>query len=432
MTINAITRKIKLSGEGCSFGNLGACQVDVVAGVGGNAEFPYDASRTITQSTKYYVSPTGSDSAAGTLAAPFATLSHALSLAGPGVAVLLLDGTHNWHAINAKFIGSSGSSGSPFLITSAPGHEPVVDCGGATSGYGLRIDNKSYWRVTHLKLTNYVTGIAIAEDVSCESLRFENLLGETNLGGDNVGLLKVVIGSQAPNLVISRVRTVNTGTGLHENTGGIWIKRTTDTAMTIDQVECIGGPIGLYFKHGNPTPTVQNMTVSNSAFIGQTRISMGHNPSGVVFTNCLFGDGAEVKLAEADGGEAGDLCTFDRCTFHDGITLTSQNQSVQPGAVDTKFVDCVLASLTVQSPSTVTTDSNYNVLSSISRYGSANTLAQWRTNNGSDANSVDGTIVYQGSDMTLIASYALHASSPGKGAASDAADMGCDVSTVGV
>lgn len=32
MTINAITRKIKLSGEGCSFGNLGACRVDVVAG----------------------------------------------------------------------------------------------------------------------------------------------------------------------------------------------------------------------------------------------------------------------------------------------------------------------------------------------------------------------------------------------------------------
>ena len=125
--------------------SLGACRVDVVKGVGGNAEFPYDASRTITQSTKYYVSPTGSDSAAGTLAAPFATLSHALTLAGPGVAVLLLDGTHNWHAINAKFIGSSGSSGSPFLITSAPGHEPVVDCGGATSGYGLRIDNKSYW-----------------------------------------------------------------------------------------------------------------------------------------------------------------------------------------------------------------------------------------------------------------------------------------------
>lgn len=394
--------------------------------------FPYDASRTITQATKYYVSPTGNDGAAGTLAAPFATLSHALTLAGPNVAVLLMDGTHNWHAINAKFIGSSGSSGTPFLISSAPGHTPVVDCGGVSAGYGLRVDNKSYWRVTHLKLTNYVTGIAIAEDVSCESLRFESLLGETNLGGDNVGLLKVVIGSQAPNLVISRVRAVNTGTGLHLNTGGIWIKRTTDTAMTIDQVECVGGPIGLYFKHGNPTPSVQNMTVSNSAFIGQTRISMGHNPSGVVFTNCLFGDGAQVKLAEADGGEAGDLCTFDHCTFHDGITLTNQNQSVQPGAVDTKFINSVLASLTVQSPSTVTTDSNYNVLNNILRYGSSNTLAQWRTNNGSDANSVDGTIVYQGSDMTLISSYALASGSVGKNAASDSTDMGCNISTVGI
>ena len=405
---------------------LGACGLGAIGG-----SFPYDANRTITQATKYYVSPTGSDGAVGTLAAPFASLAHALTLAGPNVAVLLMDGTHTWSGINAKTIGASGASATPFLISSAPGHTPIVNCSGNTL-YGLRIDNKSYWRVSHLKITNYVTGIEIAQDASCTDLRFENLLGETNLGGDNVGLLAVWEATRTPGIVIDNIKTVNTGIGLSLNTGGIYIKRTTDSTATLNRIVCIGAPIGLYFKHGNPTPTVQNMTVSNSAFIGQTRISMGHNPSGVVFTNCLFGDGAQVKLAEADGGEAGDLCTFDHCTFYDGITLTNQNQSVQPGAVNTKFVNSVLASLTVQSPSTVTTDSNYNVLNNITRYGSPNTLVQWRTNNGSDANSVDGTIVYQGADMTLIPSYALASGSVGKNAASDSTDIGCNVSLVGI
>ena len=72
-------------------------------------------------------------------------------------------------------------------------------------------------------------------------------------------------------------------------------------------------------------------------------------------------------------------------------------------------------------------DGSYSVTERFINY----TLSDWKTHSGKDQNSFVGVAQYVGTDMTKIASYALAAGSPGKGAASNGKDLGADVSMVG-
>ncbi|GIH14915.1 right-handed parallel beta-helix repeat-containing protein [Rugosimonospora africana] len=86
----------------------------------------------------YYVAPNGSDSAAGTQSAPWASVAHAESVAGAGDTVYLRGGTYRFtHAnkacasqtdrVDAVTLNKSGTSGSPIRYWAYPGEKPVFD-----------------------------------------------------------------------------------------------------------------------------------------------------------------------------------------------------------------------------------------------------------------------------------------------------------------
>ncbi|MBC8010244.1 MAG: hypothetical protein H7067_09115, partial [Burkholderiales bacterium] len=75
----------------------------------------------------FFVSPTGDDSAAGSEAAPFATLQHAVDRAQPGDVIFLLDGTHA--APPEQMLARIAKAGAPdrwIVLRSHPGHHPVL------------------------------------------------------------------------------------------------------------------------------------------------------------------------------------------------------------------------------------------------------------------------------------------------------------------
>ncbi|MBC8011868.1 MAG: right-handed parallel beta-helix repeat-containing protein, partial [Burkholderiales bacterium] len=75
----------------------------------------------------FFVSPTGDDSAAGSEAAPFATLQHAVDRAQPGDVVFLLDGTHV--APPEQMLARIAKAGAPdrwIVLRSQPGQNPVL------------------------------------------------------------------------------------------------------------------------------------------------------------------------------------------------------------------------------------------------------------------------------------------------------------------
>jgi hypothetical protein len=86
----------------------------------------------------YYVAPNGSDSAAGTQTAPWASIARAQTAAQPGDTVYLRGGTYAYTRANsscssqtarvdAVTLNKSGSSGSPIRYWAYPGEKPVFD-----------------------------------------------------------------------------------------------------------------------------------------------------------------------------------------------------------------------------------------------------------------------------------------------------------------
>jgi MYXO-CTERM domain-containing protein len=103
------------------------------------------------QGATWYVSPTGSDTAAGSEAAPFATWAQAQTAASAGDTVYFRDGTYKYTdatstcgstsaTISDVVLSKSGASGSPINYWAYPGEHPLFDFSGVTdtSKYSCR------------------------------------------------------------------------------------------------------------------------------------------------------------------------------------------------------------------------------------------------------------------------------------------------------
>ncbi|BCY09550.1 right-handed parallel beta-helix repeat-containing protein [Actinoplanes sp. L3-i22] len=97
----------------------------------------------------YYVSPGGSDSASGTIAAPWKTIAKAQSVAAAGDTVNFRAGTYAYTAattscssqtavVDAITLNKSGTSGSPISYVNYPGEKVLFDFSGMT-GVNCRI-----------------------------------------------------------------------------------------------------------------------------------------------------------------------------------------------------------------------------------------------------------------------------------------------------
>ncbi|MEZ5170744.1 MAG: hypothetical protein R3A49_08375 [Acidimicrobiia bacterium] len=94
--------------------------------------------------TTYYVAPTGSDAAAGTIEAPFRTVEHGLRSLVAGDLLLVRQGTYN-ERIQSPPV-ASGSASEPIHVRAYPGERPVV------SGL-LWMKDASHWHISGLNVT---------------------------------------------------------------------------------------------------------------------------------------------------------------------------------------------------------------------------------------------------------------------------------------
>jgi len=113
----------------------------------------------------YYVAPTGSDGAAGTQAAPWASMAKAVSTAVAGDTVYFRGGTYAYTAaqsacssstatVNGVLLNKSGTSGNPINYWAYTGETPVFDFSGI----------KDQCRITGFQVTGswlYLKGLAV-------------------------------------------------------------------------------------------------------------------------------------------------------------------------------------------------------------------------------------------------------------------------------
>jgi hypothetical protein len=112
----------------------------------------------------FYVSPSGSDSNAGTQSSPWRTIQHAADSVQAGDTVYVLAGTYN-ESVTIAVSGSAAAG--PVIFSSYPGQTAIVDGTGLTvSGSNTQglfnIEDESYVTIEGFEIQNYQTSSASA------------------------------------------------------------------------------------------------------------------------------------------------------------------------------------------------------------------------------------------------------------------------------
>jgi hypothetical protein len=177
-----------------------------------------------------YVSPTGDDSAAGSMDAPLRSIEAGAGRLAPGLVLVLLDGT--WRLSGNVVVRVSGTADEWVEIRGARGATPTLDASGVDIPWGssypwvqgaLQIEGSSYLRLRNVHVsTSHMAGINVVAShdidiVNCSSRRsfasglsawqgVERLrvLGNTVIGANDMGLsVRPFDGSEAPHEAIS-------------------------------------------------------------------------------------------------------------------------------------------------------------------------------------------------------------------------------------
>jgi hypothetical protein len=101
----------------------------------------------------YYVAPTGSNAAAGTLAAPWATLPYAVTRVIAGDTVYFRGGTYTLSS--QMTISLHGTASDPICFFNYPGEVPIWDAiGGLVNGAGFFLNSAEYVELKGLQVRN--------------------------------------------------------------------------------------------------------------------------------------------------------------------------------------------------------------------------------------------------------------------------------------
>ncbi|GMX66785.1 right-handed parallel beta-helix repeat-containing protein [Paenibacillus elgii] len=116
-------------------------------------------SKAIVEGAEYYISPSGSDSNAGTIASPWKTLQHAADVAVPGSTVYVRGGVYNQ---KLKITRSGSAEQGAITFTNYASEVPVIDGTGlAVSGSEGIVDltDANYITIKGFEIQNYTTAI---------------------------------------------------------------------------------------------------------------------------------------------------------------------------------------------------------------------------------------------------------------------------------
>ncbi len=116
----------------------GIVATSLILGLGG---------RVPSEAATFYVSPQGSDSAAGTISAPFRTVNFAATRLSPGDTLYLRGGTY----FERVTVSVSGAAGAPIVIQGYPGETAVLDSGPPE----FRTAGNSDWELVNATLGEY-------------------------------------------------------------------------------------------------------------------------------------------------------------------------------------------------------------------------------------------------------------------------------------
>jgi hypothetical protein len=160
----------------------------------------------------FYVSPGGSDSAAGSLAAPFQTLAKAAAVAQAGDTVFLRQGVYR-ETLNAT---RSGTASAPIIFQGYPCEDAILAGSDLVTG-AWSVDSGNVWRIDGLPATINV----FVDGQEMPEARWPNI---TPGAAMNAGWATAASGSNSTTLVDPNLPSVNlTGAQVRIIPGAAWV-----------------------------------------------------------------------------------------------------------------------------------------------------------------------------------------------------------------
>ena len=422
-----------------------------------------------------FVATTGSDAvsyAANSLATPWATPAKAWAEARAGDTVYFRGGTYPvTQMIDTRSTGFDGTADAPVTFT-CYGDEVVVIDGDIANTPGnsrlLRIQ-RSHHHIHRLTLRARIPERGSVIQVGYDNPHSEHVrITHCTIELVSVGIYDnaacISLQTDIANFVeISNCRLIGTGVLGPNNVGanGVIAFRTQGARIFNNDFSRLYH--GVYWKHSNALdadPTLQ-IQIRNNVFRELQGSGVYGNPNHALIQNnlmiaCRGGISMGDDGGPGDGYVGADYNTIRNNTMYQctlGFSYEGRPPEEDPnrGCLHNVIENNVfMGPMRLHSYDTPRDasgvpipDYDYDVRSNWNLYPDQPdlftenrtnySLAQWRTINGTDAQSLTGQPVFMGGAApTTLAGFALAAGSPGKNAGSDGKDMGADVSQVGI
>lgn len=347
------------------------------------------------RAAQFYVSPTGSDSAAGTSAAPWKTLQHAADVVGPGDRVTARAGNYA-----GFYLDTSGTSVAPIEFFAEPG-ALINQPNPVRTQHGINLENASYVTIDGFEVTGMqqagvrsvgVNGNTFASFVTIRNVKSYNngywgiltgfvndLLIENNITYGSVNEHGIYVSNSGDRPTIRNNESYNNrANGIHMNgdakQGGDGIITGALVAGNNIYNNGLGGGSGINMDGVQNSRIENNQLYNNHASgISLYRIDGGGGSSGNVVVNNTVLEASNGRWAlNIQSGSTGN-------TVRNNILL---NDHPSRGAID------------ISADSLAGFTSDYNAV--ISRFttngGNSNqTLAQWQASTGQDLHSFVAT-----------------------------------------
>lgn len=342
----------------------------------------------------FYVSTSGSDSNAGTLASPWRTIKHAADSVQAGDTVYVLAGTYN----ESVTIAVSGSAtAGPVTFQSYPGETAIVDGTGLTPSdsntQGLfNIEDESYVTIQEFEIRNYQTSSASAipagiwvtgsgSKIQILNNLIHNIVTTSEANGNAFGI--AVYGSEAPasidSITISGNEVYDLKTGnsetvnvdgnvtnfvisnniIHDNDNigidaigfeGVSPDPTYDYARngeisgnTVYNISAINNPgegnqydaDGIYVDGGSQIVIERNLSYNNDLNIEVASEHRGHVSSYVTVRNNLVYGANSVGISI--GGYASNVGGTDHCTIVNNTLYGDDTKNTGSGEFQVQY-----------------------------------------------------------------------------------------------
>lgn len=338
----------------------------------------------------YYVSTSGSDSAAGGVTTPWLTLQHAVSSVEPGDTINVESGTY----VGCR-IGISGTEASPITLQAAAEASVVVSGAGPSNVHGSTIEIEnfsstvSYWTISGLTAQNASLYAGI-------DVRSSNNITITNCICTNNYSFGIFSGT-ANHLTINNCTASNSQTahGIYLSNSGNYA---TITGCTVSNNDACG----IEFNGGGGTMTgnvvADNFIYGNGA-IGGAALNFDGFINSQVYNNLLYNNAAGgIVLYMLDGatGSTGNVVVNNTVVMPSGARFGISIDNGSTGnIIENNIVTSTSGCVEIDSGSTSGFVCNYNVYNTGGQFSTNGgnsdiSFASWKTN-GYDANSLTGT-----------------------------------------